>query len=111
MIVYLLLALIMSAATWILGWWGVVLVAGAAAYALRAHRAIAWKIALSAAIGWALLLIVDAAGGPLALTASTVGGVMKIPGSALMAVTLLFPALLAWSAAVAVANMASAKRA
>ena len=68
---------------------------------MTARRWLAVLIALGAAAAWAVLLLTDAAVGPLGAAASTLGAVIRIPAPALLAVTILYPALIAWSAATA----------
>jgi hypothetical protein len=71
-------------------------------------------VSLCAAAGWASLLLLDAARGPLGELARRFGGVMSLPPFVLILITLLFPALLAWSAAsigVAVRRMIPVSRA
>jgi hypothetical protein len=106
--VLLLGAIAICATTWMFGWWGVVigaLVIGAVAWR---RRGIAWITALAAVIGWTLLLIVDAARGHFGALATAIAGVIRIPAVALLAVTLLFAALLAWSSAVVASEIVSA---
>lgn len=103
---YVVTAVCMAVATWLLGWWGVAamaLVAGALYPAPNNRPA---RIALAAAEGWALLLVIDAIAGPLGRVGSVVGGAMSLPPFALLIVTLLFPALLTWSAATVAAEVA-----
>jgi hypothetical protein len=93
-----LLAEAFAVTTFGLGWWSVPIVALMwAAFSREANQArvAAW----CAAGGWGTLLLLDAAHGPVGEMASRLGGVMHVPGFALWIVTLLFPALLAWSAA------------
>ena len=104
----LIVALVVAGATWFVGWWSVVLVALVAGYVYRARDGRAWSVALGAASGWAALLLFDAFSGPLAHAATTIGGAMRIPAPALLVVTLLFPALLAWSAATVAAEFGRA---
>jgi hypothetical protein len=94
----LLLALAFALATIALGWWAVPLVAAAWALVRRGEPASA-SAAAGAAIGWAALLAWIALRGPLVPLASQLGGVMGIPAVVLPAVTLFYPAVLAWSAA------------
>jgi hypothetical protein len=89
----------MAVLTWVIGWWGIVLGAVVVGFAFRVQGGGGWRVALAAALAWAALLVVDAAGGPFARLAHTLGGVMRVPGPALIAITLLFAAALAWSAA------------
>lgn len=99
------LAVIMALATWVCGWWGVAVVALVVGAIYRMQGGRAWWAALAASEGWAALLILDALVGPFGRVASTLGGVMRIPAGALLVVTLLFPALLAWSAAMVAAEV------
>jgi hypothetical protein len=85
--------------TWLLGWWGVVLAALVAGAVLQ-RRGAAWLVALAAVVAWGALLAANALGGRFSSLATSLGGVLRVPAVALMAVTLLFGALLAWSAAV-----------
>ena len=111
MIQNLLLVIAMSAATWICGWWGVGVAALLAAFFLHRVRGIAWKLALAAAESWAIFLVADALSGPLARVSTTLGAVLKIPGPALIVVTILFPALIAWSAAMLVREVITMREA
>jgi hypothetical protein len=96
-----LLAEAFAVATFGLGWWAVPIVAAFYAAASR-RRHPARFAALCAAGGWAALLLLDFAKGPVLNMAAKLGGVMGIPAPGLLILTLLFPALLAWCAAVLV---------
>ena len=100
MLALLGIALAVAALTWSIGWWGVVIVALVAGFALRHRRGAAWLVALGAVVAWALLLVVDAVGGRFSTLARSIAGVMRLPVPALLLVTLLFAALLGWGAAV-----------
>jgi hypothetical protein len=89
-----------AALTWLLGWWGVVVAALLAGILLRRRAGAAWLIALAAIVGWGALILVDMLGGRFSTLAASIAGVMRVPVPALLVVTLLFGALLAWSAAV-----------
>ena len=93
-------ALAIVALTWLLGWWGVVVAALIAGVVLHRRDGAAWLVALAAALAWAALVAVDAIGGRFSALAASIGGVLHVPAGALLVVTLLFAALLAWSAAV-----------
>lgn len=108
-----IVAAAMAVLTWLIGWWAVPLVAAFVGSVLYARGGVAWRVALAAAIAWALLLIVNATAGRLGVTATTVGGVLRMPGVVLVLITLAFPALLAWSAAtvaIAVRRLEAARR-
>ncbi len=93
------LAVAFAAGTWLVAWWAVpalALVWGLAAGRMRGH---AWRAAVAAAAAWLALLIVDAAGGPLLALGTLFGAVANVPSAVFFALTLLFPGVLAWSAA------------
>ena len=94
----ILIAELFAVATYALGWWTVPLIAAAWGFVSRDEN-VAPYTALCAMAGWATLLLLDAAKGPVANMAARLGGVMGIPSVLLYVLTLLFPALLAWSAA------------
>jgi len=104
----LLLALVaaFAAGTWWLGWWAVP--ALALAYGLwRAGTATprstrtpgASGVGLAAGLAWGALLASAATAAPIAALAGRLAALMAQPAPALYAATLIFPALLAWSAA------------
>ncbi|MDB4885600.1 MAG: hypothetical protein JWN79_1038 [Gemmatimonadetes bacterium] len=94
----LALAVVLALATWGAGWWGVLVVALIAGTLWRRTHGARW-CALAAALGWALLLAVDAVSGRFGTLSRGVGGLMRVPPLALVLVTLLFAAAAAWSAA------------
>lgn len=103
----------MAVLTWLVGWWAVPLVAAFVGGVLYVREGVAWRMALAGAIAWALLLIVNAASGRLGVAATTIGGVLRVPGVVLVLITLAFPALMAWSAAtvaIAVRRLEAARR-
>ena len=106
MIFSLIIALVVAITTWFGGWWAAAVVALVAGFLYRADGGRPWRVALGAAAGWALLLVVNAFSGPFAHVASTLGGAMSLPAPALVLMTLLFPALLGWSGAIVAAELA-----
>jgi len=92
------------------GWWGVPVLAAAWGWVARSQRAAPREAALAAALGWAALLVWDALRGPLAALASRLGATMQVPPAALILVTLLLAAALAWSAATLAGQLAPAGR-
>jgi hypothetical protein len=98
-IVLLVAALLVCVLTWTAGWWGVVVAALLVGAVWRDRRGVTWLTALAAVVGWSLLLLLDAAHGRFGVLATTLAGVMHVSAAALVVVTLLFAALLAWSAA------------
>lgn len=92
-------ALLVSAVTWAVGWWGVVPVAAVVGWYLRGVPTIGGWTALGALLGWALLLAADALGGRFVALGHALAGTVGLPLPALLALTLAIPALLGWSAA------------
>ena len=112
MVALLATALAVATLTWAFGWWGVVVTALVAGIVLQ-RRGAAWLVALSAIVAWGVLLAADTLGGRFASLATSVAGVLRVPVVALLVVTLLFDALLAWSAAVVggeIGRLAHSKR-
>jgi len=96
----LVLAVVLVLATTFLGWWAVpacaLLWGLATARWLRRPAAAAM---LAAVLAWGALLALDALGGQLAGLGALFGSIAKQPPAVFFALSLLFPALLAWSAA------------
>ena len=103
-------ALAVAALTWLLGWWGVVVAATVAGAILWRRRGVSWLVALAAIVAWSALILMDSVRGRFATLASSLGRVMGVPAPMLIAVTLLFAALLAWSAAVLGSEIARTTR-
>lgn len=86
-----------GAATTLLGWWAVPVVGGA--WGLLASRRGAWRAAAgTATIAWAILLAASVASG-LGTLISQLNGSLRLPALILALLTLIFPAVLAGSAA------------
>ena len=96
---FLALALAFFLATW-LAWWAVPVVALLWGVIRPGVRRPAASAGFAAALAWAAWLIADmvAGAGGLGVLADRLGGVMNLPGYALITLTLIFPASLAWSA-------------
>ncbi|MEP6621501.1 MAG: hypothetical protein ABJE47_19395 [bacterium] len=109
MILIAVVALATALATWFGGWWGVAVVALVAGFLASEHPSTPWRVALGALLGWIVLLVVDAGIGPFARLATALGGAMSIPAPALLLMTVLFAALLAWSAATVAAEIGRLK--
>jgi hypothetical protein len=105
-----IVAAILVAATWLAGWWGVPLVAIVAGALLSTRRGIAGLTALAAVVAWSALILIDGASGRFGVLAGVVGATLKLPAGALLIVTLLFAALLAWSAAAVGVEIGRASR-
>ena len=99
----LLLTGAMALATVALGWLGVLFAAVAFAV-IDHHRSVPAEAGASAALAWGMLLLINAVLPGTALL-SLVGRAMGIPAVTLPALTILFPALLAWSGAVVAASV------
>jgi hypothetical protein len=95
---FILLAEAFAVTTYGLGWWSVPLVAAAWGLASRSPGKATFA-GLAAMGGWLSLLLLDVARGPVATMGAQLAGVMHLPAAALYALTLIFPALLAWCAA------------
>jgi hypothetical protein len=105
----ILLAEAFAVTTFGLGWWSVPLVAALYALLAKSDRS-ALVAAACAAGGWLTLLLLDMAKGPVLMMGTRLGGAMGLPPAALYAVTILFPALMAWSAAILVPRVRAASR-
>ncbi|MBI2072378.1 MAG: hypothetical protein HYT81_04960 [Gemmatimonadetes bacterium] len=86
-------------ATILLGWWSVVLVGITSGLISPPGRTTVLEAGGGAALGWAAILAASALGGPIWAVAQRVGPVFGVPGLAFVAITLVFSALLAGSAA------------
>jgi hypothetical protein len=92
-------AALVAAGTVLEGWWTVPVLAAIWVRVLPHARARVRTCMLGAALGWSVLLGWTALEAPLTLVARRVGGVLQLPGWALIAVTILFPARRAGAAA------------
>jgi hypothetical protein len=88
-------AAIIAVATWLIGWWAVPVVGLIAGLAHASPRGVAG----AASLAWAALLAVDVMSASFAHLTGILSGIMGIPGLALIILTIVFPALLGWSAA------------
>jgi hypothetical protein len=92
-----------------LGWWTIPLVAAL----WGVLRPAVWRpilsAALAAALAWGLWLLVDLLADPHAFSrlGTRLGAVLPLPLPGLLLLTLLFPALLAWSAAALACGLAT----
>jgi hypothetical protein len=109
LLVLLVWAALMAVGTRLLGWWTVPVLgalAPIAAAALggdrwvpRQGRSVPRGAAMAAVLGWAALLAWAAVGPQFGTVAALVGTLLRAPWPAVALVTLLLPAVLAWSAA------------
>ena len=97
---FVLLVAAFALAAW-LGWWSVPAVAFGWGLLRPAVRRPILSAALAAALGWAVWLLVDlfADAAALGRLGGRLGAVLPLPFAGLLVLTLLFPALLGWSAA------------
>jgi hypothetical protein len=97
---FVLLVAAMALGTWV-GWWMVPLVAALWGWLRPAVPRRILSAAAAAALAWALWLAADVVRGhdPLGVLAEELAAILRVPHAALVLVTLLFPALLGWSAA------------
>jgi hypothetical protein len=107
----IVLAAAFSLGTFYVGWWTVPVIALAWGWIVGPSRRPATRAALGAGIAWMGFLAHDAMRGPAGRLARTLGDVMHLPAVVLVVVTVLFPVILAWSAAVVGAESAPASRA
>ena len=104
---FLLLVAAFALASWI-GWWAVPLVAALWGFLRPGFPRPILAAALAGLLGWAVWLLIDLSYEPAALArlGSRLGAVMQLPAPLLLLLTLLFPALLAWSSAALACGLA-----
>lgn len=92
-------ALAVAAGTAAFGWWAVPVVGLAVGWfgAALSHPLLAG--AASGFLGWAALLTLAAVRAPVGELAGMMGGILGVPGAGFLALTLVFPGLLAGTAA------------
>jgi hypothetical protein len=92
-------AALAAAGTILTGWWIVPILAAGWVRVLPRHRRGARTVALGAALGWGAILTWSVSQGPVAGMAVRLSSVLGLPSWGFTAATLLFPALLAGTAA------------
>ena len=95
----LLLAASFAIGTWVLGWWAIPLFAAVGGLLARHAPGQATAAGVAAAVAWGVLLAWSGLRGSVWSLASQVGGAVGVSGVLLVIFTLVFPALLAWLAA------------
>ena len=85
--------------TWVLGWWMVPVVGAAWGWVKRIDPATPLLAGLAAMLAWGVLLVISASGAPAGSVSASVGRAMRVGPSALVALTIAYPGLLAASAA------------
>lgn len=108
---FLSMLIAMTLSTWAFGWAAVVVIALAWAWIRRSDPAVPLLAAIGGSASWALLLGVSAMSGPVSRVADVVGAAMQVGPTALWALTLAYPALLAGAAASVVRGLAPGVRA
>ena len=86
----------MLAATAVCGWWGV----GIAAFVWGMWAGRAWVVAVAAMCAWSGVLVWTAGSGAFGTLIMELGQIARAPGWVLVGMTVAFPGVLAWSAAV-----------
>lgn len=94
---FLLLTETFAVTTYAFGWWAVPLLAFSWAAFVHTRSPILFAT-VCAGSAWAAMLLNDAARGPVNAVGDRFGGILGIPSVVLIATTILFAALLAWSA-------------
>ena len=84
--------------TAVVGWWSVP-VLGLAYGVWTGERRAGATAGISAFLAWSALMLWNWFEGPLAELSESLGAVMGLPGWTLLIVTVLFPTVLAWTAA------------
>lgn len=105
---FLLVTALMAAATWLIAWWAVPLVAAAWALARRSQR---WTPLLAGAAGmlsWLVVLFLPSSPGAVSRLAEVAGAAMGTGAGPLVVLTLVFPALLGAASASFVRALAPA---
>lgn len=98
-VLFVLAVAAMALGTWYIGWWTVPVVGALWAFVAATDRTLPLQAALAGVNAWGILLALRMPGGGVERVADSVGALLSIGGAALIALTLLYPALLAASAA------------
>ena len=106
----LVLAAAYAAGTLAVGWLALPILGLVWGWLNRLTPGAALTSGVAAGLAWSALLAWTAMSGPLALLASKVGQIIGAPGGLLLAATLLFGGLLAWSATVVGAVLGMPRR-
>jgi hypothetical protein len=109
-VLFMLAVAAMAVGTWYVGWWMVPVVGAVWGFVAVADRALPLQAALAGVNAWGILLALRMPGGGVERVAGSVGTLLSIGGAALIALTLLYPALLAASAAMLVRAVRGGER-
>ncbi len=108
--IVLLIAGLCAIGTALVGWWAVPVVAGLAGYLLGRERVPGILAAVGAALAWGgILLSYRLIGLPIDVLAWRLAGAMQLPTAGLIALAIVFPALLAGAAGALGGHMRGAK--
>jgi hypothetical protein len=95
------LGIAFAAGTLFVGWWSIPIIALVWGWLVGPARRPATRAAAGAVLAWIGFLAFDAMRGPIGRLARTLGAtMMNLPPAVLVVVTVLFAAVLAWSAAI-----------
>jgi hypothetical protein len=108
---FIAVALAMAAATWFIAWWTVPVLAAAWGVARRGDRWVPLLAGAAGMMGWLLLLFLPSSPAAVGRLAQVAGTAMGTGPGPLFVLTLMFPALLAASAASLARAISSASRA
>jgi ribose/xylose/arabinose/galactoside ABC-type transport system permease subunit len=95
-----LLALAVALGTFMFGWWMVPLIGAVWGLVARERERPQLIVALAAAVGWALLILWTSTQGPIGEVARRAAGVMGMSRPWFLLITVAFPMIVAWAAAV-----------
>jgi hypothetical protein len=96
---FLMLTVFIITGTWLFGWWVVPILTSAYGARLPRARGTVLTATCAAILGWGALLAYDAASGSLGRLLAVISGMIRLPGAALVLLTLAYAGLLAASAA------------
>jgi uncharacterized membrane protein len=100
----LALAVVITAATWLGGWWTVPVCAAFFAMLRRGATGVPVDAAMAAMLSWGALLLYQASHPAFGPLTAAVRGAIPLPAALLMLVTVVFAGLLAAAAAAAVGD-------
>jgi hypothetical protein len=101
-----ILAAAFALGTWVFGWLAVPGVAVAWGIIARSRARPAIEASLASVIAWTGLFVSDALRGPVLMVGKGIGSAIGVSGAMLLLLSLVFAALLAWSAAVVARELA-----
>jgi hypothetical protein len=107
----IVLGVAFAAGTFFVGWWSIPVIALAWGWLVGPTRRPATRSAAGAGLAWMGFLAYDAMRGPAGRLARTLGELLHLPAVGVIAITVFFAMLLAWSAAIVGAESAPASRA